>query len=334
MKYMNKGKTVLITGITGQDGSFLAELLLKKGYTIYGLVRRLSHPTFDNIKHILDDINLVDGDLSDYISIVNAVKKCEPDEIYNLGAQSFVATSWAQADYTSNISGMGALRVFEAAKNVQDYLGKKIKIYQASSSEMYGLANGISPQNEDTPMIPRSPYACAKLFSHRMARVYRESYNMFITCGILFNHESERRGIEFVSMKIANGVARIKLGIDKDLKLGNLEARRDWGYSRDYVKAMHLMMQKDKPDDYVIASGESHSVRDFVKMAFDYVGLDYKYKDYVKIDDRLIRPAEIYNLIGDYSKAKKELEWEPKTRFDELVKIMVQSELDRLSGKE
>jgi len=303
---------------------------LKKGYTVWGLVRRLSHPTFDNIKHILDDINLVDGDLSDYISIVNAVKKCEPDEIYNLGAQSFVATSWAQADYTSNISGVGALRVFEAAKNVQDYLGKKIKIYQASSSEMYGLANGISPQNEDTVMVPRSPYGVAKLFAHGMARVYRESYNMFITCGILFNHESQRRGIEFVSMKIANGAAKIKLGIDKELRLGDIRSKRDFGYSRDYVKAMYLMMQQDKPDDYVIASGESHSVREFCQVAFEYAGLG-NWENWVKFDKSLERPAEIYDLVGDSSKAREKLGWEPKTRFDELVKIMVQSELDRLS---
>ena len=293
-------------------------------------MRRLSHPTFDNIKHILDDINLVDGDLSDYISIVNAVKKCEPDEIYNLGAQSFVATSWAQADYTSNISGVGALRVFEAAKNVQDYLGKKIKIYQASSSEMYGLANGISPQNEDTVMVPRSPYGVAKLFAHGMARVYRESYNMFITCGILFNHESQRRGIEFVSMKIANGAAKIKLGIDKELRLGDIRSKRDFGYSRDYVKAMYLMMQQDKPDDYVIASGESHSVREFCQVAFEYAGLG-NWENWVKFDKSLERPAEIYDLVGDSSKAREKLGWEPKTRFDELVKIMVQSELDRLS---
>jgi GDPmannose 4,6-dehydratase len=321
-------KTVLITGITGQDGSFLAELLLKKGYTVYGLVRRLSHPTFDSIKDIMNNVCLIDGDLSDYISVVNAIKKSEPDEIYNLGAQSFVATSWAQADYTSNISGMGALRVFEAARNVQDYLNKKIKIYQASSSEMYGLANGISPQNEDTVMVPRSPYGVAKLFAHGMARVYRESYDMFVTSGILFNHESQRRGIEFVSMKIANGVAKIKLGIDKDLKLGDIRSKRDFGYSPDYVEAMYLMMQRDVADDYVIATGESHSIREFCEIAFEHVGLNWE--QFVKFDTNLYRPAEIFDLTGDYSKAKEKLGWESKTTFKELVRIMVDSEIEKL----
>ncbi len=324
-----ENKIALITGITGQDGSFLAELLLKKGYNVYGLVRRLSHPTFDSIKDILDDVCLVDGDLSDYISIVNAIKKCEPDEIYNLGAQSFVATSWAQADYTSNISGMGALRVFEAARNVKDYSNRKIKIYQASSSEMYG--NVPAPQNENTVMIPRSPYGVAKLFAHRMARVYRESYGMFVISGILFNHESEKRGIEFVSMKIANGVAKIKLGMKKDLKLGDIRSKRDWGYSPDYVEAMYLMMQQDIADDYVIASGESHSVREFCEIAFEHVGLNWE--QFVKFDKNLYRPAEIYELRGDYSKAKEILEWKPITNFKQLVEIMVDSEMDRLNNR-
>lgn len=323
-----KTKTALVTGATGQDGSFLMELLLSRGYTVYGLARRLSHPTFDNIKHLLDSINLIDGDLGDYISIVNAVKRCEPDEIYNLGAQSFVATSWQQAEYTSNITGIGALRVFEAAKQVGDYLGKQIKIYQASSSEMYG--NQPAPQNEESQMTPRSPYGVAKLFAHRMARVYRESYNMQISCGILYNHESPRRGIEFVSRKISDGVARIHLGIGHKLKLGNINAKRDWGYSSDYVQAIWMMLQQEKSDDFVIASGENHSVKEFVELAFNHVGLDWK--DYVVVDKCLIRPAEIDELLGDHSKAEKVLGWKPKTSFKELVEMMVNSDIEKLKA--
>lgn len=293
---------------------------------MHGLVRRLSHPTFDNIKYIQDQINLIDGDLGDYISIVNAVKKSEPDEIYNLGAQSFVYTSWAQAEFTSNITGLGALRIFEAVRQIEDYLGQ-IKVYQASSSEQFG--NQPAPQNESTPMIPRSPYGTAKVFAHNNARVYRESYNQFISCGILFNHESERRGIEFVSMKIANAVARIDAGLQDKLKLGNLNARRDWGYAKDYVEAMYLMLQQDSPDDFVIASGKDHTIREFVDGAFSYVDLNWQ--DYVEIDESLMRPAEIYDLRGDYSKAKRVLGWEPKTSFEELVQIMVDSEIDKIN---
>ncbi len=293
---------------------------------MHGLVRRLSHPTFDNIKYIQDQINLIDGDLGDYISIVNAVKKSEPDEIYNLGAQSFVYTSWAQAEFTSNITGLGALRIFEAVRQIEDYLGQ-IKVYQASSSEQFG--NQPAPQNESTPMIPRSPYGAAKVFAHNNARVYRESYNQFISCGILFNHESERRGIEFVSMKIANAVARIDAGLQDKLKLGNLNARRDWGYAKDYVEAMYIMLQQDSPDDFVIASGKDHTIREFVDGAFSYVDLNWQ--DYVEIDESLMRPAEIYDLRGDYSKAKRVLGWEPKTSFEELVQIMVDSEIDKIN---
>ena len=318
-------KTALITGITGQDGSFLAELLLDKGYEIYGLVRRLSKPNLDNIENIVDSINLIDGDLADQASIMNAVEKSRPDEIYNLGAQSFVATSWQQAEYTCNITGLGAFRVFEAARMARK-IKEDIKIYQASSSEMFG--DSPPPQNELTQLNPRSPYGAAKAFAHNMAKVYRDSYNMFISCGILFNHESERRGIEFVSMKIANAVARIDAGLQDKLKLGNLDARRDWGYTKDYVGAMWMMLQQEKPDNFVVATGENHTIREFAEIAFDHIGLNWQ--DYIVIDKTFFRPAEIYDLKGDYSKAKKILGWEPKTQFKDLVRIMVDSEINKL----
>jgi GDPmannose 4,6-dehydratase len=321
-----ENKTALITGITGQDGSFLAELLLDKGYKVYGLVRRLSKPNSDNIEHILTRIHLIDGDLSDQSSILNAIMKAAPDEIYNLGAQSFVATSWSQAEFTTNVTGLGALRVFEAARQVQEYTGKTIKIYQASSSEMYGITN--TPQDENTQMQPRSPYGVAKLFAHNMARVYRESYGMFISCGICFNHESERRGIEFVSRKITDAVAHIKTGTQNKLYLGNLDSKRDWGYAKNYVEAMYTMLNNtNKPDDFVIATGENHSVREFAERAFNRVNLDYK--KYVYQDPELYRPAEIYELKGDYTKANMELFWQPTTTFDELVNIMVDADIER-----
>ncbi|MGA3168802.1 MAG: GDP-mannose 4,6-dehydratase [Terriglobia bacterium] len=327
MNTKEANKTALITGITGQDGSFLAELLLDKGYTVYGLVRRLSKPNSENISHILDRIHLIDGDLSDQSSILNALMKAAPDEIYNLGAQSFVATSWSQAEFTTNVTGLGALRVFEAARQVEDYIGKDIKIYQASSSEMYGVTD--IPQNENTMMNPRSPYGVAKLFAHKMARVYRESYDMFISCGILYNHESERRGIEFVSRKITDAVAHIKIGTLDKLYLGNLDAKRDWGYAKDYVEAMYMMLNNTKhPDDFVIATNENHSVREFVERAFNRVNLDYK--KYVYQLPELYRPAEIHELKGDYTKARKEFCWKPKTTFNELVNIMVDSDIERL----
>jgi GDPmannose 4,6-dehydratase len=321
----------LITGITGQDGSYLAELLLNKGYTVYGMVRRLSIPNLKNIEGIKDKVHIIGGDLLDQASIMNAIKISQPDEIYHLGAQSFVATSWEQAELTLDTTGLGAMRIFEGARMAEDYIGKKIKIYQASSSEMYGNANGICPQNEETPMKPRSPYGVAKLMAHNLARVYRESYDMDIWCGILFNHESSKRGIEFVSQKIANGVARIKLGLDKELKLGNIRAKRDWGFAGDYVEAMWMMLNNDeKADDFVIASGENHSVREFCQIAFDIVGLDWEH--FVKPDDNLYRPAEIFNLLGDYSKAKDKLGWSPKTSFQQLVNIMVGAQLWELGG--
>jgi len=324
-------KKALITGITGQDGSFLAELLLDKGYDIYGLIRRLSKPNLGNIENIADSITLIDGDLADQASIICAVKKSCPDEIYNLGAQSFVATSWRQAEYTCNVTGMGAFRVYEAARMIGKYekgynIGYNMKIYQASSSEMFG--DSISPQHELTQLNPRSPYGAAKAFAHNMAKVYRDSYNMFIACGILFNHESERRGIEFVSMKIANAVARIDASLQDKLKLGNLDAKRDWGYTKDYVEAMWMMLQQDKPENFVIATGENHTIREFVEIAFNCVGLNWQ--DYVVIDQSFFRPAEIYDLRGDYSKAKKTLGWEPKTKFKDLVRIMVNSEIVKL----
>lgn len=325
-KTNEENKTSLITGITGQDGSFLAELLLQKNYKVYGLVRRLSKPNLENIEHILPKIHLIDGDLSDQSSILTAIVKSAPDEIYNLGAQSFVATSWSQAEFTTNVTGLGALRVFEAARQVEDYIGKNIKIYQASSSEMYGVTN--TPQDENTQMNPRSPYGVAKLFAHKMARVYRESYNMFISCGILFNHESERRGIEFVSRKITDGVAKIKLNLQDNLKLGNLTSRRDWGYAKDYVEAMHSMLNKtNKPDDFVIASNENHSVEEFAQLAFNRANLDHT--KYIIQSQELYRPAEIHELKGDYSKAKRILNWEPKTTFTQLVDIMVDADLKK-----
>jgi len=320
-------KKALITGITGQDGSYLAELLLNKGYQVYGLVRRLSRPNLENVEHITNSIKLIDGDLADQASIMNAIEKSCPDEIYNLGAQSFVATSWQQAEYTSNVTGLGAFRVFEAARMAKK-TKENIKIYQASSSEMFG--DSSPPQNEVTQLNPRSPYGAAKAFAHHMAKVYRDSYDMFISCGILFNHESERRGIEFVSMKIANAVAKIKLGLENKLELGNLEAKRDWGYTKDYVEAMWLMLQQEKPENFVIASGESHTIKEFVEGAFNHVGLNWQ--DYVTIDQSFFRPAEIYDLRGDYSKAKDKLGWKPKVKFEELIKIMVDSEIKKIKN--
>jgi GDPmannose 4,6-dehydratase len=319
------GKTAFITGITGQDGSYLAEFLLEKGYQVFGLVRRASSPRYDRIEHILDRIVLVEGDLTDLTSLQLALETAQPDEIYNLAAQSFVGASWNQPILTSDVTGLGAVRLFEAARRVCP----KAKIYQASSSEMFGHAQEV-PQKETTPFNPQSPYACAKVFAHHMAHVYRKSYGMFIACGICFNHESPRRGIEFVTRKISDGVARIKLGLSNELRLGNLDAKRDWGYAGDYVKAMWLMLQQDKPDDYVIATGETHSVREFVEIAFQVVGLDWR--KYVVIDERFYRPADVPLLQGDPSKAMRVLGWKPETTFKELVKMMVEYDLERLQN--
>ncbi len=317
-------KQALITGITGQDGSYLAELLLDKGYGVYGLVRRLSKPNTENIGQILDRVTLVEGDLTDQASLISAVKKTLPDEVYNLGAQSFVGTSWTQPELTANVTGMGALRVFEAVRQV----APSIRIYQASSSEMYG--NSPPPQNEATPFQPRSPYGAAKCFAHNLARVYRESYKMHIACGILFNHESPRRGVEFVTRKIAQAAARFSMGERKDpLRLGNLTARRDWGYAPDYVRAMWLMLQQENPGDYVIATGVTHMVEEFVREAFKLAGLEETdFTKYVLFNaPEAMRPAEVDLLCGDYGKAKNELGWTPQVGFKELVKIMVDAEL-------
>ncbi len=320
-------KTALITGITGQDGSYLAELLLEKGYEVHGLIRRLSTPNISRIQHILDKINLVEGDLTDQSSLNNVMRDIQPDEVYNLAAQSFVATSWNQPVLTGDVTGMGVVRLLEAVR----YFCGDARVYQASSSEMFGKISE-SPQNENTKFYPRSPYGFAKVYAYWACVNYRESYNMHITNGILFNHESPRRGLEFVTRKITDGVARIYHGLAKELKLGNLDARRDWGYAGEYVKAMWLMLQQDKPDDYVIATGESHSVREFVELAFNEVGLDWE--EYVKVDPKFFRPAEVDYLVGDYSKAKMVLGWEPKVKFDELVRMMAKADIERLKHSE
>lgn len=314
-------KKALITGITGQDGSYLAELLLEKDYEVYGLIRRLSTPNISRIDRILDRIVLVEGDLTDQSSLNNVMKEAQPDEVYNLAAQSFVGTSWNQPVLTGDVTGMGAVRLLEAVR----HFCKDARIYQASSSEMFGKVQE-TPQSESTKFYPRSPYGCAKVYAYWMCINYRESYNMHVSNGILFNHESPRRGLEFVTRKITDGVARIYRGLSKEIRLGNLEAKRDWGYAGDYVKAMWLMLQREMPDDYVIATGESHSVREFVELAFNEVGLDWK--DYVKVDPKFLRPAEVEYLIGDYSKAKRVFGWEPDVKFEELVKMMVKADVE------
>jgi GDPmannose 4,6-dehydratase len=312
----------LITGITGQDGSYLAELLLDKGYEVFGLVRRLSTPNITNIQHIQSQIHLIEGDLMDQSSLDFAIKQARPDEVYNLAAQSFVATSWQQPVLTGEIDALGTVRVLEAIRhNKQD-----ARFYQASSSEMYGNVKQI-PQNESTPFYPRSPYGFSKVYAYWATINYRESYEMFCSNGILFNHESPRRGIEFVTRKISDAVARISIGIDRDLHLGNLDVKRDWGFAGDYVKAMWLMLQQDNPDDFVIATGESHSVRELVDLAFSIVGLDYQ--DYVKIDPKYFRPAEVTFLLGDASKAKVKLDWAPSLSFEQLVEMMVKADIER-----
>lgn len=314
-------KSALITGITGQDGSYLAELLLEKGYKVHGVVRRLSTPNLSRIEHILDRVTLYDADLSDQLSLVNAIEKSKPDEVYNLAAQSFVATSWGQAILTGDLTGIAVARMLEATRMVNP----KIRFYQASSSEMYGKVVE-TPQNEDTPFYPRSPYAVAKAYGHYITVNYRESYDMFCVSGILFNHESPRRGIEFVTRKITDAVAKIKAGKQKKLLLGNLDAKRDWGYAKDYVEAMWLMLQQETPEDYVIATGETHSVREFCEISFSRAGLDYK--DFVETDPRFFRPAEVDLLLGDSTKAKKQLGWTPKTSFKDLVHIMTDADLE------
>ncbi len=319
-------KRALITGITGQDGSYLAELLLEKGYEVHGIVRRASTENFERIEHLSDRIHLHQADLLDQLSIIDALKASDPSEVYNLAAQSFVPTSWKQPVLTGEFTAIGVTRVLEAIK----LLGKdKIRFYQASSSEMYGKVQAV-PQTEDTPFYPRSPYGVAKLYGHWITINYRESFGMYAVSGILFNHESPRRGREFVTRKVTDGVARIKLGLAKEIRLGNLDSKRDWGFAGDYVRAMWLMLQQDKPDDYVIATGETHTVQRLVELAFGAVGLDWQ--KHVKIDQSLVRPAEVDLLIGSPAKATKHLGWKPEMSFEKLVEMMVQSDLARLKA--
>jgi len=318
--------TALITGITGQDGSYLAELLLSKGYRVIGVARRSSTVTNERIEHLLDDITVVQGDLHDQGSLLALLEEYQPSEVYNLAAQSFVPTSWNQPALTGDITALGVTRILEAVR----FVNPKIRFYQASSSEMFGRVLEV-PQRETTPFYPRSPYGVAKVYGHWITVNYRESFNMFAASGILFNHESPRRGHEFVTRKITDGVARIKLGHAKELRLGNLESQRDWGFAGDYVDAMWRMLQHDEPDSFVIGMGETHSVREFCEAAFGHVDLDYK--DHVLQDEKFYRPAEVDLLISDPSKARSVLGWEPAVGFKELVTMMVDSDMERLSPK-
>ncbi len=315
--------TAIITGITGQDGSYLAELLLGKGYRVVGVARRSSTVNYERIDHLLDDITVVQGDLQDQGSLLALLEEYEPTEVYNLAAQSFVPTSWNQPALTGDVTALGVTRILEAIR----FVNSKIRFYQASSSEMFGKVVQV-PQSEETPFYPRSPYGVAKVYGHWITINYRESFDMFAASGILFNHESPRRGLEFVTRKISDGVAKIKLGKAKELRLGNLDAQRDWGFAGDYVQAMWLMLQQENPDSYVIGMGETHSVREFCETAFAHVGLDYK--DFVVVDERFYRPAEVDLLISDPSKARAQLKWEPAVSFRELVTMMVDSDLARL----
>jgi GDPmannose 4,6-dehydratase len=318
-------KTALITGITGQDGSYLAEMLLEKGYDVHGMVRRSSTETFERIEQIRDKVTLHQGDLLDQRSLVDALRASKPDEIYNLAAMSFVAASWVQPTLTAEFTGVGVTRMLEAMREVCP----EARFYQASSSEMYGKVLE-TPQTERTPFYPRSPYGVAKAYGHFITVNYRESYELFAAGGILFNHESPRRGLEFVTRKITWHAAAIKLGLIDKLALGNLDAERDWGYAKDYVEAMWLMLQQETADDYVIATGQTHSVRECVEVAFDEAGIG-NFQPYVELDQQLVRPAEVDQLIGDYHKAERELGWAPKTSFDELIRLMVRSDLELLS---
>ncbi|WP_028553100.1 GDP-mannose 4,6-dehydratase [Paenibacillus sp. UNC451MF] len=317
-------KTALITGITGQDGSYLAELLLSKGYRVFGLRRRTSVPIMDNIEHIKNEIEFIEGDLLDLGSLIQAVRLSNPDEVYNLAAQSFVGTSWEQPVLTGQVTGIGVTNMLEAVRLTKP----EAKFYQASSSEMFGKVVE-TPQKETTPFYPRSPYGVAKVYGHWITVNYRESFNMFACSGILFNHESPRRGVEFVTRKVTDAVARIKLGMQKELRMGNLDAKRDWGFAGDYVKAMYLMLQQEKPDDYVISTGEMHTVHELVEIAFGHVGL--RWQDYVVIDPKFVRPAEVDLLLGDCTKAKNKLGWELEVGFEQLVTMMVESDLNRIS---
>ena len=320
-----KESIAFITGITGQDGSYLAELLLEKGYKVYGMVRRASVEKYERIAHIMDRIELVQGDLLDQYSLISALKLVRPTEVYNLAAQSFVPTSWAQPVLTSEFTAIGVTRMLESIRLVDP----SIRFYQASSSEMYGKVRE-TPQTETTPFYPRSPYGVAKVFGHHITVNYRESYNLFAVSGILFNHESPRRGLEFVTRKVTDGVARIKLGRAKELRLGNLDAERDWGFAGDYVEAMWLMLQQSSPDDFVVATGETRTVRELVKVAFGHAGLDWE--KHVVIDPAFLRPAEVDLLIGDPSKAHRVLGWRPKVSFEQMIRKMVDADVSRLAG--
>ena len=316
--------TAIITGITGQDGSYLAEFLLAKSYEVVGMVRRSSTITFERIQHIQDDLTLIQGDLHDQSSLVDVIERYRPDEVYNLAAQSFVPTSWNQPVLTGEVTGLGVTRLLEAIRLVNP----QTRFYQASSSEMFGKVREV-PQTERTPFYPRSPYGVAKVYGHWITVNYRESYDLYAVSGILFNHESPRRGLEFVTRKISYGVARIKLGQAKELRLGNLDARRDWGYAGDYVEAMWSMLQRSTAEDFVIGTGQTHSVREFCEFAFNYVGLDYR--DYVVQDPKFYRPAEVDMLVSDPRKANRDLEWRPQVNFEELIHLMVDADLKRLA---
>jgi GDPmannose 4,6-dehydratase len=318
-------KRAIITGITGQDGSYLAELLLEKGYEVIGVVRRSSSPNLWRIEHLLDRVTLRPADLLDQLSLLRIVQDVRPHELYNLAAMSFVPASWDQPLLTGEFNSQGVTRILEAIRQVDPV----VKIYQASSSEMYGRVREV-PQTETTPFYPRSPYGVSKVFAHYITVNYRESYGMFAVSGILFNHESPRRGLEFVTRKVTDGVARIKLGLSDHLSLGNLEAHRDWGFAGDYVRAMWMMLQQDQPDDYVIATGQSHSVRELVETAFGHAGLEWQ--KYVRIDPALLRPAEVDHLVGDAAKAKRILGWAPSITFEQLIAMMVDADLVRHSG--
>ncbi len=315
--------TALITGITGQDGSYLAELLLSKGYRVVGMARRASTVTYERIQHILDDITVIQGDLTDQGSLLSMFEEYEPTEVYNLAAQSFVPTSWSQPALTGDVTALGVTRMLEAIR----FVNPKIRFYQASSSEMFGKVVEV-PQNESTPFYPRSPYGVAKVYGHWITINYRESFGLFSVSGILFNHESPRRGLEFVTRKITNAVARIKHGLAKEVRLGNLESRRDWGFAGDYVKAMWSMLQQEEADNFVIGTGETHSVQEFCDIAFSHVGLDFK--DFVVQDERYYRPAEVDLLVSDPSKAGRVLGWEPTVGFKQLVTMMVDADIERV----
>lgn len=321
-------KTALITGILGQDGAYLAKLLLEKKYHVYGLIRRYTNPNYSNLDYlgVTDDIEYVSGDMNDEASLMNIIKLTTPDEVYNLAAQSFVGTSWDQAKLTTEVNSLGVLYLLNAIR----FFSPRSKFYQASTSEMFGNSHSKGIQTEETPFHPRSPYAISKLYAHWMTVNFKESYGLFCTSGILFNHESPIRGIEFVTRKISDGVARIKLGLAEEIRLGNLESKRDWGFAGDYVEAMWLMLQQKEPENFLISTGKTHSIKDFLEIAFERVGIK-DWKKYIKIDPRFKRPAELFVLQGKSDKAREKLGWKPKVKFEELVKMMVDADIKRLS---